>query len=134
MSKVWPPIPATAGAVVVLLAGAVGAAPPTGDAAHGKRVYERCAACHSLERHRTGPKHCGLMGRRAGGAPGFDYSKAMVESKIVWNRETLDRFLKAPLTAVPGTSMGYAGVKDPKDRRDLIAFLETAADGSPACR
>lgn len=134
MKNAWTPIPATAGVVVVLLAGAVGAAPPTGDGAHGKKVYERCAACHSLERHRTGPKHCGLIGRRAGSAPGFKYSAAMIESKIVWNRETLDRFLQDPLTTVPGTTMGYAGVKNPRDRSDLIAFLESATDGSPACR
>lgn len=100
----------------------------------GKRVYERCVACHSLERNRTGPKHCGLIGWQAGSVSGYDYSQAMRAAGIVWNRESLDWFLKAPLEAIPGTTMGYAGVKDTKDRADLIAFLETAAEDPGVCR
>jgi cytochrome c len=99
------------------------AAPST---AHGAEVYERCAACHSLERDRTGPRHCGLLGRRAGSVPGFGYSDAMRASGITWDESTLDRFLADPMQVVPGTSMGYAGVDDARDRRDLIAYLESA--------
>ena len=97
-----------------------------GDAKHGAEIYERCVACHSIEQNRTGPRHCGLVGRRAGTVPGFDYSDAMKRSGIVWNAKTLDRFLANPLKAVPGTAMGYAGVPDATERRDLIAFLEAA--------
>lgn len=93
------------------------------DANAGESVYSRCLGCHSLEHHRTGPKHCGLFGRRAGSSPGFDYSAAMKRSNIVWNDKTLDRFLAAPLKAVPGTTMTYAGVPDAKERADLIAYL-----------
>ena len=57
----------------------------------------------------------------------------MRRSKIVWNERTLDRFLADPLKTVPGTAMGYAGVKDLKERADLIAYLKQAND-SPACR
>jgi cytochrome c len=89
-------------------------------------VYERCQACHSLERNRTGPKHCGLLGRKAGGVADFSYSKALKDSGIVWDAESLDRFLENPFKAVPGTRMGYAGVKDPQERADLIAFLAAA--------
>ncbi|MCD6674377.1 MAG: cytochrome c family protein, partial [Burkholderiaceae bacterium] len=67
-----------------------------------------------------------------GSVPGFDYSDAMKRSGIVWNAKTLDRFLADPMKAVPGTTMGYAGVKDPKERADLIAFLVQQSDG-PAC-
>ncbi len=64
---------------------------------------------------------------------GFHYSNAMLHSNIVWSRKTLDRFLANPMKAIPGTAMGYAGVTDPKERADLIAYLEQA-DQSPECR
>lgn len=105
-----------------------------GDPVRGERLYGRCVACHSLERNRTGPEHCGLIGRRAGRVPGFNYSKALRDSGIIWNRETLDVFLEDPLRTVPGTKMGYAGVKNPQDRADLIAFLESATPAADECR
>jgi cytochrome c len=95
-------------------------------------VAARGGACHSLEHNRTGPKHCGLLGRRAGSLPDFEYSPAMRASGIVWNESTLDRFLAAPTKTVPGTSMGYAGTEDPRDRADLIAWLSEASK-SAAC-
>ena len=101
------------------------AALAAGDPKAGEAVYSRCLACHSLGYHRTGPRHCGLFGRRAGAAPGFEeYSAAMKRSKLVWNESTLDRFLADPLKAVPGTTMTYAGVQDAKERADLIAYLK----------
>ena len=110
-----------------VLAGSAAADMPGADAvARGARVYERCAACHALESDRTGPHHCGLIGRRAGSVAGFAYSPAMRRAGFVWNEKSLDRFLRSPLTAVPGTSMGYDGVKDDDERRDLILFLREA--------
>ena len=101
------------------------AALAAGDPKAGEAVYSRCLACHSLAYHRTGPKHCGLFGRLAGTEPGFEeYSAALKRSKLVWNEKTLDRFLANPLKAVPGTTMTYAGVPDPKERADLIAYLK----------
>jgi len=101
------------------------AALAAGDPKAGETVYSRCLACHSLAYHRTGPRHCGLFGRRAGADPGFEeYSAALKRSKLVWNEKTLDRFLANPLKAVPGTTMTYAGVPDPKERADLIAYLK----------
>ncbi len=110
-----------------------GAAPATGNPAAGAGIYTRCEACHALAYDRTGPRHCGLIGRKAGSVPGFAYSDAMKRSGIVWNAATLDRFLADPLRAVPGTTMGYAGVADPRERADLIAFLREQSDG-PMCR
>lgn len=104
-----------------------------GDPARGAELYDRCKACHSLTRNRTGPKHCGLFGRRAGGLEDFSYSPAMRASGIIWGRASLDRFLSAPTEALPGTRMGYDGVKDPQERTDLIAYLATAQAGSPLC-
>lgn len=122
---------AAAGVALLLAAGAALAA-RHGDPRAGKAIYARCLACHALAYDRTGPKHCGLFGRRAGSEPGFRYSEAMQRSKIVWNEKTLDRFLADPLKALPGTAMGYAGVKDRNERADLIAYLRQAND-SPAC-
>lgn len=104
-----------------------------GDPSAGETIYTRCLACHALAYDRTGPRHCGLFGRRAGSVQGFAYSEAMQRSRIVWNEKTLDRFLANPLAAVPGTAMGYAGVADTKERADLIAYLKQANDSSQ-CR
>lgn len=113
-------------------------AAPAADAAQlqrGEQIYTRCAACHAIETNRTGPQHCGLFGRRAGTAPGYTtYSRAMRDSKIVWDAHSLDVFLQAPLQAVPGTAMGYAGVKDPQERADLIAWLRHATQPGKTCR
>lgn len=101
----------------------------------GEQVYARCAACHAIEANRTGPQHCGLFGRRAGTAPGYDaYSKALRDSNIVWDARSLDRFLRDPTAAVPGTTMGYAGVKDGAERAALIDWLSAATRAGTACR
>jgi cytochrome c len=94
------------------------------DAARGEKLYARCAACHALAYDRVGPRHCGVLGRRAGSVPGFEYSPALKKSGITWTAKALDRFLAAPLEVVPGTTMTYAGVADPKERADLIAYLK----------
>jgi cytochrome c len=105
---------------------------PAADLKKGEEVYSRCLACHALESDRVGPRHCGVVGRRAGSVAGFEYSKAMKNSKLTWNAKTLDRFLADPPKTVPGTTMTYAGVSDAKERADLIAYLDAAAR-SPAC-
>ena len=104
-----------------------------GEARRGAEVYARCAACHALAYDRVGPRHCGLLGRKAGSVAGFDYSPAMKRSGIVWNMKTLDRFLAAPLERVPGTTMTYAGIPDAQERADLIAYL-ASANRSAACK
>ena len=120
-------------AVAAGMAAAAGDKATRGDPMRGEQVYSRCLACHALAYDRTGPRHCGLIGRRAGSVPGFQYSDAMRRSAIVWNAKTLDRFLADPLQAVPGTAMGYAGVADGTERSDLIAYLERAGRSSQ-CR
>ena len=118
----------------LVFAGAVSAAPDAAALKRGEDVYARCAACHAIEANRTGPQHCGLFGRRAGTAPGFDgYSKAMRTSGIVWDEHSLNVFLQDPIKAVPGTAMGYAGVKDDKERAELIAWLREATRPGKTC-
>jgi len=128
---------ALARVALALAAGAVGAAPNDvvfrADANAGKEIYARCLACHALAYDRTGPRHCGLFGRRAGSVKDFAYSDAMKRSRIVWSERTLDRFLANPLAAVPGTAMGYAGVADRSERSNLIAYLKQASQ-SQECK
>jgi cytochrome c len=116
----------------VALAAVLAAAAP-GDPRKGEEIYSRCLACHALAYDRTGPRHCRLFGRKAGSVPGFAYSEAMKRSRIVWNAKTLDAFIADPMRTVPGTAMGYAGVKDAKERADLIAYLHEAGQAA-ACK
>lgn len=126
--------PSLRGALVALALGTVGllahAAP---DATRGEQIYVRCLACHALATDRVGPRHCGVVGRRAGAVADFDYSPAMKKSGLVWNEKTLDRFLKKPLALLPGSSMTYDGVPDAAERADLIAYLKKA-NTDAACR
>lgn len=110
----------------LLVAGAAAAAPD------GEALYGRCLACHALRYDRVGPHHCGLAGRVAGSVPGFAYSAAMRDAGIVWQADTLDRFLAAPAAMVPGTTMTYAGIADPAERAALIDWL--LAPAQAACR
>jgi cytochrome c len=122
---------AVAGALCI---GAAAPAAAAADASRGEQIYNRCLACHALAADRVGPRHCGLFGRRAGSVPGFDYSPALKNSGIVWNDQTLERFLAKPLAVVPGTTMTYDGVVDAMDRRDLIAYLKMAGASAPCAK
>lgn len=115
---------------------AFGAAPLAAaapDVMRGQAIHARCQACHALAFDRVGPRHCGLFGRVAGSVPDYGYSAALKRSAIVWDEKSLDRFLAAPMKAVPGTSMTYAGIPDRQERADLIAYLRQV-DQTPACR
>jgi cytochrome c len=114
-------------AVLAFVAGSANAA--GGDAAHGKTVFARCAACHDLNTGKTvlGPSLKGIIGRKAGSVAGFSYSPAMKAKGIDWTPANLDQFITAPTKAVPGTRMPFAGLPDAKDRADLIAYLQQAA-------
>ena len=109
------------------------------DALLGERVFQRCYACHSVvagEDKLPGPNLRGVIGRRAGTLPGFEFSPAMVEAGasrgLVWTRATLDAFLADPQRLIPGTAMGMPGLPDDGDRRDVIDYLEQAGKRAPA--
>ena len=98
------------------------------DAAHGKTVYARCSACHSVTpggRSGMGPNLFGILGRTAGTLAGFSYSPAMKGAGFKWTKEKLDAFLKSPSATVPGNRMPFGGVPDKRDRDDLVAYLAT---------
>ena len=123
--------PRRAAIVVLALAGAAiataGAAHAEGDAAKGKKVVRKCAACHSLEpgKKKLGPHLSGLINRKSGTVAGFKYSKAMRTADIVWDEETLDTYLVKPRQFLKGTRMAFPGLKKAQDRADLIAYLKT---------
>jgi len=107
------------------------------DAGAGEGVAKKCAACHSFEKggaNKVGPALWNIVNRPAAAAEGFKYSdgmKTFAEGDTVWDYERLNGFLAAPKKYVGGTSMGFAGLKKPTERADIIAYLRTLAD-SPA--
>jgi cytochrome c len=100
--------------------------------AEGERQFQRCYACHSLdpaEKGLQGPPLARIIGRRAGTAPGFDYSPAMRTARsggLVWTTDILDRFVADPDAVVRGTSMAPTGMVRAADRAALIAYLAAA--------
>jgi len=109
------------------------AAPALGlDANAGKSLFrERCSVCHTAESGDNGgaqgPSLIGLMGRAAASAPRFSYTTALRDSKLTWDVATLKRFLAAPTSVVPGTSMLLA-VPAESDRDNLIAYFQSVSN------
>lgn len=113
-----------------LLAGAgIARAVEAGDADGGKKVFAKCQACHSLDAgvNKVGPTLHGIIGRASAAIDGFNYSDAMKNAHLNWTPETLDQYLANPRKSVPGTKMAFPGLPKPKDRADIITYLEQAA-------
>jgi len=97
----------------------------------GRAVFVQvCGACHTNEanKHKIGPSLFGVVGRPAGSAPGFEYSDAMREAAVIWNDETLDRYLADPKNFIRGGRMPYSllmGTGSNERRKDVIAYLRT---------
>jgi cytochrome c len=103
-----------------------------GNAARGQRVFGACTACHSLQpdQNMTGPSLANLWNRKAGSLASFSrYSSAMKSANVEWNDKTLDEWIADPQHVIPGNQMTFAGIKEPKQRADLIAFLKQATEG-----
>lgn len=98
-------------------------AAPQGDAEHGKVLYQGCAACHSIDDNDLGPRHRGVVGRKAGVVPDYNYSPALKNSALTWTEDNLDRWLTNPSVLVPGTKMFFR-IDDPQARADIIAYLK----------
>uniref|UniRef100_A0AC34QAI5 Cytochrome c domain-containing protein n=1 Tax=Panagrolaimus sp. JU765 TaxID=591449 RepID=A0AC34QAI5_9BILA len=108
---------------------------PEGDYEKGKKIFkQRCLQCHVIDSMatKTGPTLNGLMGRKSGTVPGFDYSPANKSKGVVWTRETLFEYLLDPKKYIPGTKMVFAGIKKPNERADLIKYIEDEAKKPPS--
>lgn len=91
----------------------------------GSTVYkEHCAGCHSVDAHREGPAHRGVVGRRAGALKDYEYSPALQSSKLLWTRATLRAWLTDPEALIPGQAMDYS-LDDAQEREDVVAYLAT---------
>lgn len=113
------------GAIAALIAPMAGHA---ADPAAGQVVFKiNCGVCHSPlpGKNLTGPSLFGIVGRHSGEVPNFHYSVANRESQLIWDEPTLDRYITAPRTVVPGTIMPFPGLPDAAKRADLLAYLAT---------
>jgi len=111
------------GAAVVLMA--VAATPAAAaDAAHGKVVFQTCAACHSDKPDAIGPSLRGVYGRKSAALPDFRYSSAMMRAGLTWDDADLKAYIKDPQAKVKGNRMPFGGLSNAADIDDVIAFLK----------
>ena len=104
------------------------------DPERGRRTAQVCMSCHDLSQNgpnRVGPNLWGVVGRPVASHGGFAYSSALQSLGGQWTYQELDHFLTAPSRAVPGTKMAFAGLRNPRDRAQLIAFLATLGTSKP---
>jgi nitrite reductase (NO-forming) len=105
-----------------------------GDVAAGRQVFRKCQACHSLEQGKNllGPSLAGVIGRKAGTLPNYNFSPSMKQADITWDAKTLDAYLADPQKLVPGNRMPFPGLKTEHDRTDVIAYLAAPAAAATA--
>jgi cytochrome c len=114
---------AIVGAALVASAGAAAAQ----DAAAGEKVFAKCKVCHQVgenAKSAIGPALNGVVGRKAGTYPGYNYSEANKTSGITWDEATLKEYLKDPKAKIPGTKMVFPGLKSDEDIANVIAYLK----------
>ena len=108
--------------IIILIVSIANAADPV----KGKKVFKKCVVCHSLQegKNKIGPSLYNLLGREAGSVDGYKYSKAMKNSDVVWDEESLDKFLTKPRKFIKKTKMSFRGIKKKSLRDDIISYLK----------
>ena len=104
------------------------------DLDNGRRVFARCRSCHTITEggpNMTGPNLYGVFGRQAGVQQKFNYSPAVRDAGFTWDAERLDHWLENPREFLRGNKMSFAGIPDPVDRRDVIAWLKVETGYAP---
>jgi len=99
------------------------------DPTSGGAELQKCKICHALDKsggNRVGPALFGVFGRQAGSIGGFNYSAAMQQSGVVWDDETLAKFLRDPKDSLPGNRMSFPGITNDAALRDLVQQLKQA--------
>ncbi len=97
-----------------------------GDVEHGKKVFKKCAACHSIKeggKNKIGPALWSVMLRKSGELENYNYSKALLSHGKTWDFSELNGFLLKPSKWIKGNKMGFAGLKDEKDRASVILYM-----------
>ena len=103
-----------------------GSAHAEGDAVAGKKVFNKCKACHALEagKHKIGPSLHGIIGRTAGTVEGFTkFSDVMKDSGLVWDTETLTGYLENPKAYMKGTRMAFRGLRKAGEVENVLAYI-----------
>jgi cytochrome c len=101
------------------------------DPAKGQQVFNKCAACHNADKggaNQLGPNLWDVIGEPIGQGKGFAFSTALSGKGGTWNWDNLSQWLNSPKTFAPGTKMTFAGLSNPQDRADVIAFLNAHSD------
>ena len=120
-------------------AGAAAAVPiatllATADVAKGEAVFKKCAACHTVAQggpNGIGPNLWAALGKPHGHVPGFSYSDALKSVPGNWDFEGMDKWLANPKKYAPGTKMTFAGLGNPEERANLIAYLNSQGSNLP---
>ena len=102
-----------------------------GDISHGKNVWKKCSACHSIKKggkNKIGPALYSVLGRNIAALDDYKYSKAFVKYGKSWTFEEMNGFLKKPQSYIKGTKMAFAGLKKEKDRASVILFMNQNSD------
>ena len=111
-------------AAAIVLAAAAATPALAADAAHGKVVFQTCAACHSDKPDAIGPSLRGVYGRKSAALPDFRYSNAMMRANLTWDDANLKAYIKDPQAKVKGNRMPFGGLSSDADVDDVIAFLK----------
>jgi cytochrome c len=104
------------------------------DLENGQSKLALCKACHTLGQGGdagVGPNLFGVFGRKAGSVPGYAYSDGMKALGVTWDADKINTWITKPSAMVPGTKMTYAGMENPKDRIDLVAYLKVVTSAAP---
>ena len=102
-----------------------------GDADHGKSVFKKCSACHSIKKggkNKIGPALYNVIGRNIAALEDYKYSKAFLAFGNTWTFEEMNSFLIKPQAYIKGTKMAFAGLKKEKDRASVILFMNENSD------
>ena len=102
-----------------------------GSVDHGKKVFKKCSACHSIKkggRNNIGPALYNVLGRNMGALEDYKYSKALIAFGKDWTFQEMNGFLIKPASYIKGTKMAFAGLKKEKDRASVILYMNANAD------
>jgi len=114
--------------LVAVLAGGLAATPALAQNDGQTAFNTSCRTCHTMKEgdNRLGPNLAGIVGRKAGSLPDYNYSSSMKQSGITWDAATLDQFIANPDQVVSGNNMKpYGGITDAEQRKTIVEFLQS---------